>query len=196
MPKAPPELPGGPTAESPIDRALALSLANEKDTGLRWAAAIVAADPRMPSGLLLTGRLLADLGRLEGAREALEVCVARAIDASQLPLAVAACSDLRTLGEEAGKHFDAIADAFAAGSPRLGDGGGHPPKLPHADEFHPLASVLAGPALLGKATELVHTAKRVLDQELSSRDQAPVIAPQPLFSSIARAGLRAMIEVF
>jgi cAMP-dependent protein kinase regulator len=196
MPKAPPELPGGPTAESPIDRALALSLADEKDTGLRWAAAIVAADPEMPSGLLLTGRLLADLGRLEGAREALEVCVARAIDAGQLPLAVAACSDLRTLGVDAGKLFDAIADAFAAGSSRLGEGGGLPPKLPHADDFHPLASVLTGPALVGKATEIVHGAKRKLDQDLEARGEPPIIAPQPLFSSIHRAGLRAMIEVF
>src|SRR5262245_30551952 len=196
MPRPPPDLPGSPTAESPVDRALALSLANEKDTALRWAAAIVAADPAMPSGLLLTGRLLADLGRLEGAREALEVCVARAIDLGQLPLAVAACSDLRTLGVDAGKLFDAIADAFAAGSPRLGEGGGLPPKLPHADDFHPLASVLTGPALLGKATEIVHGAKRALSETLDTRGEAPVIAPQPLFSSIGRAGLRAMIEVF
>jgi cAMP-dependent protein kinase regulator len=148
----------------------------------------------MPSGLLLTGRLLADLGRLEGGARSARVCVARDRRGAVAP--AAACSDLRTLGEDAGKHFDAIADAFAAGSPRLGEGGGHPPKLPHADEFHPLASVLTGLALLGKTTELVHTAKRVLDQELSSRAEPPVIAPQPLFSSIARAGLRAMIEVF
>jgi cAMP-dependent protein kinase regulator len=193
---APPELPGGPTAESPVDRALALALANEKLTALRWAAAIVAADPAMASGLLLTGRLLADLGRLEGAREALEVCVARAIDAGQLPLAVAACSDLRTLGADASQHFDAIADAFASGSPRLGEGGGHPPKLPAADDFHPLASVLTGPALLGKATEVVHDAKRALGEAAASRAIPPAIAPQPLFSSITREGLRAMIEVF
>jgi CRP-like cAMP-binding protein len=193
---SPPELPGGPTAESPVDRALALALANEKDTALRWAAAIVSADPAMASGLLLTGRLLADLGRLEGAREALEICVARAIDAGQLPLAVAACSDLRTLGADASRHFDAIADAFAAGSPRLGDGGGHPPKLPSADEFHPLASVLTGPALLGKATEVVHVARRALEEAVSTRGVPPTIAPQPLFSSITREGLRAMIEVF
>ena len=121
----------------------------------------------MASGLLLTGRLLADLGRLEGAREALEVCVARAIDAGQLPLAVAACSDLRTLGADASRHFDAIADAFAAGSSRLGEGGGHPPKLPHADDFHPLASVLTGPALLGKATEVVHGARRALEEDVA-----------------------------
>ena len=196
MPKAPPELPGGPAAESPLDRALALSLADEKDTALRWTAAIVAADPAMASGLLLTGRLLADLGRLEGAREALEICVARAIDSGQLPLAVAACSDLRTLGVDADRHFDAIADAFAAGSSRFGEGGGHPPKLPDVDNFHPLASVLTGPALVGKATEIIHVARRALEQALAERDEPPVIAPQPLFSSIGRAGLRAMIEVF
>jgi cAMP-dependent protein kinase regulator len=175
---------------------LALALAGEKDTALRWAAAIVAADPETPSGLLLAGRLLADLGRLEGAREALEICLVRSIDAGQLPLAVAACSDLRTLGVDAKKHFDAIADAFAAGSPRLGEGGGHPPKLPPVEEFHPLASVLTGPALLGKATEIVHAAKRALDQAVSTRPEPPKIAPQPLFSSIGRDGLRAMIEVF
>jgi CRP-like cAMP-binding protein len=193
---SPPELPGGPTAESPVDRALALALANEKDTALRWATAIVAADPAMASGLLLTGRLLADLGRLEGAREALEVCVARAIDSGQLPLAVAACSDLRTLGADASKHFDAIADAFASGSSRLGEGGGLPPKLPAADDFHPLASVLTGPALLGKATEVVHGARRALEEAVATRSAPPTIAPQPLFSSITREGLRAMIEVF
>jgi len=196
MTKAPPELPGGPTAESPVDRALALSLADEKDTALRWAAAIVAADATMASGLLLTGRLLADLGRLEGAREALEVCVARAIDSGQLTIAVAACSDLRMLGADASKHFDAIADAFSSGSSRLGEGGGHPPKLPDVDDFHPLASVLTGPALLGKATEIVHVARRELEQALATRSEPPPIARQPLFSSIGRDGLRAMIEVF
>jgi CRP-like cAMP-binding protein len=197
MKAAPPELPGGPAAESPVDRALALSLAGEQDAALRWAAAVVAADPEMPSGLLLTGRLLADRGRVEGAKEALEICVARAIDAGQLPLAVAACSDLRTLGIDASKHFDAIADAFAAGSPRFGDGPVAPPKFPpSADDFHPLASVLTGPALVGKATEIVHHARRTLEQELASRDAQPSIAPQPLFSSIGRSGLRAMIEVF
>jgi len=196
MAKAPPELPGGPAAESPVDRALALALADEKHAALRWAAALVAHDVAAPSGLLLTGRLLADLGRLETAREALEICVTRAIDAGQLPLAVAACSDLRTLGVDAGKYFDAIADAFAAGSPRLGDGAMYPPKLPTVDDFHPLASVLTGPALLGKATEIVHGARRALEETEAEGDAVPMVAPQPLFSSIGRSGLRALVEVF
>jgi cAMP-dependent protein kinase regulator len=196
MPKAPPELPGGPAAESPIDRALALALANEKDTALRWAAAAVAADPAMPSGLLLAGRLLADLGRVESAREALEICLARAIDTSQLPVAVAACSDLRALGVDPAKNFDDIAGAFAADSPRLGEGHQIPPRLHVGDDVRPLASVLSGPALLGKATEIVHAARRALEQDLAEREAPPAITPQPLFSSIRTAGLRAMIEVF
>jgi CRP-like cAMP-binding protein len=196
MPKAPPELPGGPAAESPIDRALALALANEKDTALRWAAAAVAADPAMPSGLLLAGRLLADLGRVESAREALEICFARAIDTSQLPVAVAACSDLRALGVDPATNFDEIADAFAADSTRLGEGHQVPPKLHVGEDLRPLASVLSGPALLGKATEIVHNARRMLEQELAERDAPPPIVPQALFSSIRKTGLRAMIEVF
>jgi cAMP-dependent protein kinase regulator len=196
MPKAPPELPGSPTAESPVDRALALALAQEKEAALRWAAAIVQSHPAMPSGLLLTARLLASLGRSEGAREAFEVCVARAIDASQLPLAVAACSDLRSLGADPAKHFDAIATAFAKGSDRFGEGGGAPPALPSVDQFKPLASVLTGPSLLGKATEIVHAAKRALEDAIIAREEAPKIAPQQLFSAIGRDGLRAMIAVF
>lgn len=196
MSKAPPELPGSPAAESPVDRALALSLANEPDSALRWAAAIVQADPALPSGLLLIGRLLAGFGRKEAAREAFETCVERAVDASQLPLAVAGCSDLRGLGGNPAKLFDTIADAFSRGSARLGEGTGAPPPMPSADEFKPLASVLTGPALLGKATEIVHAAKRALDEARAARDEPPKVAAQALFSSIGRSALRAMIEVF
>jgi cAMP-dependent protein kinase regulator len=110
---------------------------------------------------------------------------------------VAACSDLRKLGIDPSELYDRIADAFAAGSPRLGEGGGAPPKLPQAaEEFHPLASVLTGPALLGKATDIVHQARRLLEDELASQTPEPSVAPQPLFSSIGREGLRAMIDVF
>ena len=176
---------------------MALALASEKDTALRWAAAIVAADPETPSGLLLTGRLLADWVASKARARRSRSVSSRSIDAGQLPLAVAACSDLRTLGADASKHFDAIADAFAAGSARLGEGGGHPPKLPPVEQFHPLASVLTGPALLGKATEIVHAARtRPRSSDVAARSEPPIIAPQPLFSSIGRNGLRAMIEVF
>jgi CRP-like cAMP-binding protein len=193
---APPELPGNRAAESPIDRALSLSLADEREAALRWAAAVVQHDVASLSGLLLVGRLLADFGRQEVAREAFEVCVARSVDAGILPIAVAACSDLRKLGHDPGKHFDAIADAFASDSKRLGDGAPPPPPLPPADDFHPLPSVLSGMALLNKATAIVRDARKALDDVLRGRDEPPRVAPAPLFSSMPRPGLRRMIEVF
>ena len=48
MRSGPPELPGGVLAESPIDRALALSLTGERDAALRWAATIVQNDAQKP----------------------------------------------------------------------------------------------------------------------------------------------------
>lgn len=193
---APPELPGSKTVESPVDRALSLALANEREAALRWAAALVSADLASPSGLLLVGRLLADFGRQEVAKTALEVCVGRSIDAGILPLAVAACSDLRKLGHDPGKHFDMIASAFSVDSKRLGGDGPPPPPMLPADDFHPLPSVLTGMALLNKATAIVHDAKKAWDEAEKDRDFEPVVAPSPLFSAIGRDGLRKMIEVF
>lgn len=193
---APPELPGSRTAESPIDRALSLSLADEREAALRWAAAVVQHDAASLSGLLLVGRLLAECGRQEVAREAFEVCIRRSIDAGILPVAVAACSDLRKLGQDPGKHFDAIADAFSRDSRRLGDGNPPPPPMPPADDFHPLPSVLSGMALLNKATAIVRDARKALDDVLKTRTEEPRVNPSPLFSAIGRAGLRRMIEVF
>jgi cAMP-dependent protein kinase regulator len=68
--------------------------------------------------------------------------------------------------------------------------------LPSADDFHPLASVLTGPALISKATEIVHAARRALEHTLAEQTEPPLVAPQPLFSSIGRAGLRALVGVF
>lgn len=194
MKGAPPELPGSKTVESPIDRALSLALAGEREAALRWAAGIVQSDPTAPSGLLLAGRLLAEFSRNEVAREAFEVCIGRAIDAGILPLAVAACSDLRRLGQDSDKHLDDIADAFSKQSTRLGDGSAPPPPLRSADDFHPLPSVLTGMALLNKATSIVRDARKAWQE--AEDDVVPMVSPQPLFSSIGREGLRHMMEVF
>ncbi|MCS6900304.1 MAG: cyclic nucleotide-binding domain-containing protein [Myxococcales bacterium] len=193
---APPELPGSHTAESPIDRALALALAGEREAALRWAAALVQHDPGSLSGLLLVGRLTADFGRQEVAREAFEVCIRRSIDAGILPIAVAACSDLRRLGQDPEKHFDAIAAAFCRESKRLGDASHPPPLLPSADDFHPLPSVLSGMALLNKTSAILRDAKKALDDMLKTRTEEPKVPPSPLFSAVSQRALRRMIEVF
>lgn len=192
MRTAPPDLPGSQTTtDSPLDRALALLLADEREAALRWSAAVVDHDPSVPSALILTCRLLADAGRTEAAVEGLELAVKRSIDTGNLPLAVAAVADLRKLGRSTVSYFDEIAKSFCRDSPRLTDVAPPPPPLPSFDQFQPLSSFLTGPALLSKATSIVHEAS----QRLETGEHAP-IAPLPLFSSIEEEGLRALIPAF
>lgn len=193
MRTAAPVLPGSAhTLESPIDRALSLLFADENEAALRWAAAIVKQDPLMPTGLLVSGRLLGNLGRTEVGREACAVAVARAIDLENLPLAVAAAREIERLGGDAQRSLDEIAAAFCRGSARLGVGMPPPPPLPPAESFQPLAAVLTGASLLNKATEIVHEANRQLAAETSR----PGIASVPLFSELLEADLRALCAAF
>ncbi len=197
MATAPPDLPGTP-ADSPIDRALALALADELDASLRWAIALVKSEPASPIALLITSRLLAALGRREIATDGLDACVTRAIDAGNLPLAVAACCDLRSLGADASQRLDDIAKTFANDSPRLLGHGATPPELPgqKREDFKPLPAVLSGKALLSKAQEALHEARQLLDDDLAERKQLPKVAPVPLFSALDREALRSMIGIF
>lgn len=195
MRTAPPNLPGAATSDSPLDRALALLLAGEREAALRWSAAVVQHDASVPSALILTSRLLADAGRTEAAVEGFELGVKRAIDTGNLPLAVAAVGDLRLLGIEVAKFLDEIASAFCQGSPRLSDDATPPPPpLPHEEDFQPLSSFLTGPALLSKATEIVHEASKEYDT--SSESESPLVSPLPLFSALEKEGLRALIGCF
>src|SRR5690242_8334377 len=179
---APPELPGAQSVDSPLDRALALLLAGEREAALRWSAAVVQQDASVPSALILTCRLLADAGRTEAAIEGFELGVKRAIDTGNLPLAVAAVGDLTALGVDVSRHLDEIAGAFCLGSPRLSDDATPPPPpLPHDESFEPLSSFLSGPALLSKATEIIHLAS--MEYESLSDSVAPLVPPLSLFSA-------------
>lgn len=190
MRTAAPVLPGSShTLESPIDRALSLLFANEREAALRWAAAIVKQDPLMATALLVCGRLLGDMGRQEVGREACAVAAARAIDLENLPLAVAAAREIQRLGGDPGRQLDEIAAAFCKGSARRGEGMPPPPPLPAAESFQPMHAVLTGAALLNKATEIVHEANRLLASETAR----PGVASVPLFSAIGQEGLRALV---
>src|SRR5882757_2503446 len=191
MRTAPPDLPGSQTTDTPVDRALALMLADEGEAALRWAAAVVEHDAT-PSALILTCRLLADAGRTEAAIEGLELAVKQATDAGNLPLAVAAVADLRQLGRTVDKYFDEIAASFCDGSSRLSDVSSPPPPLPSFETFQPMSSFLAGPALLSKATTIVHAAR---ERYQKARDLPP-ISSLPFFSALEMEGLRALIEAF
>lgn len=192
---SPPVLPGAQAVDSPLDRALALLLAGEREAALRWSAAVVQQDASVPSALILTCRLLADARRTEAAIEGFELGVKRAIDTGNLPLAVAAVGDLKALGVDVSRHLDEIAGAFCLGSPRLSDDASPPPPpLPHDENFKPLSSFLSGPALLSKATEIIHDASK--EYESLADSESPLISPLSLFSALERDGLRALIECF
>jgi CRP-like cAMP-binding protein len=181
--------------DSPLDRALALLLAGEREAALRWSAAVVQQDASVSSALILTCRLLADAGRTEAAIEGFELGVKRAIDTGNLPLAVAAVGDLRALGVGVAPLMDEIAGAFCAGAPRRADDAAPPPPpLPHDASFQPLSSFLTGPALLSKATGIIHDAS--LEYEALSDSEAPLVSPLPLFSALEKEGLRALIGCF
>ncbi len=195
MRAAPPDLPGSQTTDSPLDRALALLLAGEREAALRWSAATVDRDPQVASALILTSRLLAEFGRAEAATEGFELGISRAIDAGNLPIAVAAAGDLRGLGVDVGPHLDAIAEAFCKGSRRLSDPAALPPPLPDPGaDFQPLSSFLSGPLLLSKATQIIHEARQRYESEAESA--SPLIAPVPLFSQLERDGVRGLISAF
>jgi Cyclic nucleotide-binding domain len=191
---APPDLPGAQTTDSPIDRALALLLANETEAALRWAAATVERAPSMPSALVITCRLLEQMGRPEAAVEGFELSVRRAIDGANLPLAVAAIGDLRALGVDVRSHLDALASAFCLGSDRITETEAPPPPLPNFEGFQPLSSFLTGPALTSKATQIIHAAKRDYDDAAGS--EILLTAPLPLFSAMPKEALRDLVGAF
>jgi CRP-like cAMP-binding protein len=194
MRAAPPDLPGAQTHDSPLDRALTLLLADEVEAALRWSVAVVEGDPSSPGALVITCRLLEQMGRTEAAVEGFELAVRRAVDAGNLPLAVAAIGDLRALRVDVGEHLDQVAGAFCLGSQRLQETETPPPPLPNLDGFQPLSPFLTGPALTSKATQILHAATRAYEEAVGA--ELPLVAPLPLFSALPKEGLRALIGTF
>jgi len=175
--------------ETPVDRAMALALAGERDAAMRWAAAIVREDTHAATALLLCGRLLGEAGRHEVAREALRVAVERAIDLENLPLAVAAACESARWGGDEGACLDVVAEAFAKDSKRLGEGATPPVALPPAASFQPLPSALSGVALTNRVTEVVHEARR----KLQDQKERPGLRALPLFGELDEESLRGFV---
>jgi CRP-like cAMP-binding protein len=191
---SPPDLPGSHKTENPIDRALTLLLADEVEAALRWSAAVVERDPSNPGAVVITCRLLQQLGRAEAAVDGFALAVRIAIDAGNLPLAVAAIGDLRAMQEDVEGHLDTLAAAFCQGSPRIQESATPPPPLPHFEDFQPLSSFLTGPALLSKATQILHAATKGYGD--ASGAELPLVAPIPLFSTLPKEALRDLVGAF
>jgi CRP-like cAMP-binding protein len=185
----PPDLPGADSCEVWLDHTLALLLANETEAALRWGAAVVGRDGS-PSALIFTSRLLEQMGRGRAAAEGLRMAVESAVDAGNVPLAMAAIHDLRVLGVDVGEHLDRLAITFCRGAARL-DETQALPLVPHLEDLQPLSSFLTGPALASMATQILRGAA-------AAREETPVepprIGPLPLFSALGPQALRDLLE--
>ena len=169
----------------PLDHALSLLLADETENALRWGAAVLESGPWTPSALVVTARLLDQMGRRRAAMEGLKLAVQQAIAEGNLPLAMAAIGDLRALGADVAEPLDRIAAAFCEGSDRLRDSQ-TAPLLPQLGEFRPLSPFLTGPALASKAAQIVES----VASYRAGRRQTKLRRGSPRCRSSAHSGRR------
>jgi len=179
---------------SPIDHALTLLLADETEAALRWSAAALEREPLSPVALIITSRLLDQMGRTRAATDGLRLASQRAIEMGDLPLAVAAMDDLRILGADAGDQLDQAANAFCRGSPRLQQGSPPLPPPRFGDFVEPLSPFLSGPPLASRATQILLAAKQAHDEAIGS--QLPALASVPMFSALSWESLRELLSTF
>ncbi len=186
------DLPEAGATDLPLDHALSLLMADETENALRWGAAVLESGPWTPSALVVTARLLDQMGRRRAAIEGLKLAVQQAIAEGNLPLAMAAIGDLRTFGAEVTESLDQIATAFCEGSERLRDTQ-TAPLLPQFGEFRPLSPFLTGPALASKAAQIVETVRQT---DHSAGETPSRIAPLPLFSALGKEALHDLLAAF
>jgi cAMP-dependent protein kinase regulator len=189
----PSERPNTKSTELSVDHALALSLADETEAALRWGAAALELGMREPEAVIVTSRLLEQMGRRRAAIEGLGLAVGRAIDEGNLPLAMAAVGELRALGVDAEGPIDQVASTFCLGAARLKDME-VAPVLPQLGDFQPLSPFLTGPALASKATKILEAAMQSTD-DVVGREQEK-IEPLPLFSTLPMDALRDLLAAF
>lgn len=171
--------------------ALSSLLAGDAEQSLRFAASHLIGEPTSLPGLFLTGKLLLEAGRDADGKSTLSLCVARSIDASNLPIALAAALSLSKAGDS--KALDRIAEAFCRESTRLGEAPALPVPMPAKPS--PLDASLTGKALLDRAAEIARGAQRSLEAEGKGKP-APKLRRAQLFSALGKAALRRMLEKF
>jgi CRP-like cAMP-binding protein len=178
-----------------VDHALTLLLADDTEAALRWGAAVLEREPGTsvaPAALVVTSLLLERMGRLRAAIDGLRLAVHKAIEARNLPLAVAAIQDLRAFGIDASAELDRVAATFCRGSDRLNGEVVSP--YPESGGFQPLSPFLAGPALASRAAQAVQIAKR--EYEEAVHGTLPMLSPVPLFSSLSKEALSEVLAAF
>jgi CRP-like cAMP-binding protein len=189
---------GNARPESPLDRALAIAAGGRTREAIAWALAALRDAPTSAPALFAAGYLLAHEGHAVEARPLLDACSARAIDASNLPLAVAACLVRRSVGDDVAARLDFIARAFGSDSPRLLPGLTHrpPPLPPAAAEAQAPPPAWQGGALSPEARRALEKAYHAFRAAERDRGRPTPLAPQALFSSLPGEALRRLLGAF
>jgi CRP-like cAMP-binding protein len=186
----------GAVEERAIDRALSLSLSDDREGALRVAAALLEEEPLSAFNTFVTAWLLGGLGRKAELELGLRAALERAVFDGNLPLAIAAYASLRDADLSVDGELDSMAAAFAKGSSRISDKRGAPPQMAGVvKEPPPLDEKLSGDELLERATKILQAAKSAQD-EASLSAAATQVAPQVLFSALDPASFKATVSVF
>ena len=186
----------GVVEERAIDRALSLSLSDDREGALRIAAALLKDEPLSAFNMLVTAWLLGALGRKAELELGLRAALERAVFDGNLPLAIAAYGLLRDAELVADEGLESMAAAFAKGSARLSNKRGAPPQMsPPPRDSEALDAKLAGDALLDEAAQILKDAQAAQD-EASLSAAAAQVAPQVLFSALDPDSFKATVAVF
>lgn len=186
----------GVVEERAIDRALSLSLSDDREGALRIAAALLKDEPVSAFNTLVTAWLLGALGRKAELEFGLRAALERAVFDGNLPLAIAAYGLLRDAELVADEGLESMAAAFAKGSARLSDKRGAPPQMaPQPKDSDALDAKLTGDELLDEAANILKAAKEAQD-EASLSAAAAQVSPQVLFSALDPESFKATVAVF
>jgi CRP-like cAMP-binding protein len=176
----------------PLDRALDAWASGEHAAALRFAVPVLESRPDSALALLATAYLGAKLGKPERFELGLKIAGHHAIDLGNLPLAVAAGALARELGLDPAGTFDAVAAAYARGSERIK--ARMPPALPApGPDVQALPDSLREEPLVARALAAV---EKAIEHVEAKRDPKAALPAAPLFSSLDRASLRALVEIF
>jgi len=177
--------------QSPLDRALSLSIAGDHEGALAIAAHFVQGAPANPVGLFMVGRTLSHLDQQELAGTACRLSIQQSIRSGNLPLAIAACRELESAGADASAFLDEIASTFANGSDRLHERRVPPEitmSLPPGTAFEE-----TGPGLFARVEWVLEIAETA---RVSAENLPVQVPPQVLFSSLEADALASLITAF
>jgi CRP-like cAMP-binding protein len=180
---------------SPLDHAIAALVRGDVEPALRASIGVLATDAYSAGALLVTAKLLGQVGSQAVALGGLRAAVAVAIATSRLALALVAVQEIRQLEVDAGVELDAIARAYCIHSKRLvALRTAPPPPLASAAIMPPRAVELHGSALVAAAEAQLVRATQLATAKYEASDAA--LSPSVLFSQLNEQNLRTLLDAF